>query len=184
MAASKPPAKRKREPRLLPLLADEQTQMAVISRWAEEDREKLELLAHQMGVADGPNRWYGLALALARKHEPGFKEVAQPGKWNDAVRGMLVVEIERLTGDRRLAGKRPDNPSHTATWAAEILRRRDEWADFLHGSVDPAEALRVQYSRFHKDRWADLARDAFKYHRHMNTIAEWESELRDALKLR
>ena len=181
MAASKPPAKRKRKPRLLPLLVDVQTQLAVISRWAEEDREQLELLAHQMGVADGPS-WYGLALALARKHEPWFKNVAQPGKWNDLVRGMLVVEIERLTGDKRLTGKRPENPLHTATWAAGILAQRPEWQDFLHGGVNPAEALRVKYSKMHRDKLAPMFRKAFKQDRLQDTIAEWDKQLRDALK--
>ena len=178
MATGKP---RARAPRRLPLLVDEEQQLAIIKGWEQEDHDQLGLLADDLGIADDPSRWYRLALALARKHEPAFKERAPQVKWTPVIRGLLVVAIERLTGDKRLTGKRPDNPSHTATWAAGILATRPEWLGFLHGGGDP-EALRVQYSKFHGDIWARLCRDAFKLHQLQGTIAEWDADLRDALK--
>lgn len=171
-----------RKPRKLPLLADETQQLEVIKRWAQEDDDQLARLADDLGIADDPGRWHRLALALARKYEPAFMERALQVKWTPVTRGMLVVEIERLTGDRRLTSKFPDNPSHTATWAAGILSKRPEWKDFLHGGEDPAEALRVQYSKFHRDKWAQVCRDAFKLHQLHKTVAKWEMELRDALE--
>ena len=191
MATGKPQARR--VPRQLPILADEAQKIEIIKQWVQEDHDQLALLAEDLGIADDLNRWYRLALALALKHEPAFKERAPQVKWTPVIRGMLVVEIERLTGDKRLTGKRPDNPSHTATWAAGILAARKpqphestvaghEWLEFLHGGADPAEALRVQYSKFHDDKWARLCRQAFKLHTRLDTIAEWDRDLRDALK--
>ena len=173
--------KSKRLPRLLPLLADEAEQLAIIERWGKEDRDQLAQLADDLGIANDPNRWFQLALALACKHEPSFQEQPQRGKWSTDTRALLVVEIERLTGDRRLTGKRKSNPSHTATWAAGVLAKRPEWAAFLHGRMDPAEALRVQYSKMHRNKWAGIYRDAFKWHQHLDTVSEWDIDLRDAL---
>ena len=181
MATDKPRASR--GPRRLPLLADEAQQLEIIRGWEQEDHDQLTKLAHDLKIADDPRRWYCLALALARKYEPAFRERAQQVKWTPVIRGLLVVEIERLTGDRRLTGQRPDNPSHTATWAAGVLSKRTEWIDFLHGGADPVEALRVQYSKFHGDKWAGVCRDSFKLHRHLDTIPEWDASLRDALTL-
>lgn len=181
MAENTARSKSKRLPRLLPLLADESEQLAVIAQWGKEDRDQLAQLADDLGIANDSNRWFQLALALALKHEPSFQEQTQRAKWSTHTRALLVVEIERLTGDKRLTGKRQSNPSHTATWAAGVLAKRHEWAAFLHGRMDPAEALRVQYSKMHREKWAQTYREAFKWHQHLDTVAEWDIDLRDSL---
>jgi hypothetical protein len=173
--------KSKRLPRLLPILADESEQLAIIARWEKEDRDQLVQLADDLGIENDSNRWFQLALALALKHEPSFQEKTQRAKWSTHTRALLVVEIERLTGDKRLTGKRQSNPSHTATWAAGVLAKRPEWAAFLHGRMDPAEALRVQYSKMHREKWARAYRDAFRWHQHSDTVAEWDTDLRVVL---
>ncbi|WP_144290192.1 hypothetical protein [Ideonella sp. A 288] len=184
MATRPPQAKSHRKPRRIPLLASEAERSAIMMRWVQEDDDQLVLLAEELGIADNPSRWYLLALALARKYEPAFREQRIPQtKWTWLTRGLLVVEVERLIADKRLAGneKCPANPGHTATWAAGILAKRPEWKNYLHGGKDPAEALRIQYSRFHKDPRAQAGRDWFRYHLLLKTVAEWDELLHDAL---
>ena len=177
MAANKGPLATRLEPRRLPWLADEATQLKTIDKWAQEDHDKLLLLCDEFGIADGPHRFYKLALALAREHRLGFQERKPVGKWTELTSGYLVVEVERLT-------KAPNRkPGHTPKWAAQQLAKRLEWRAFLGGNwLDPAEALRGRYHRFKGDRWARIARDAFKYHEYLGTISEWEMKLRDALR--
>ena len=177
MAAEKGPLQTKVELRRLPLLADKEQQLAVIQGWMAEDDKKLLLLCDELGVKDGPLRFYDLALALARKHCIGFQERAPLGKWTLMTRGFLFVEIERLTKSK------PKNPGHTVSWAADVLARRPEWTHFLgRNAADGGEALRVQYQSFKGDPWAKIFRKAFKWHEHEKTLAEWDAEVRDALR--
>lgn len=177
MATKKGPLQTRIEPRRLPLLADKAEQREVVFRWMDEDQKKLLLLCAAMGIPDGPDRYFNLALALARKHYVGFQQRVPAGKWNDLTRGYLVVEIERLTKDKRM------RPGHSVSWAADQLARRDEWADFLgDGGRDPGEALRVQYEKFSRDPFAEMWRKAFKWHTHQGTLAEWDINLKDALR--
>jgi hypothetical protein len=176
------PPKAKRPERLVPPLATDQERFALLARWDHEDIEDLQRLANDMGISEGPDRWYWLALALARKHEPEFKFQKTQRKWLEHRCMMLVVEIERLTGDERLTGKRSENPSRTAAWAAGVLAKRKEWSDFLNSPTNPAEALRVKYSKFHKTGFAVVARKAFKWHELNDDVAGWESEVRHALR--
>ena len=144
--------------------------MEIVEGWRNEDCEKLLLLCDAMGIADGPQRFYDLSLALARKHYAGFQQAAPLSKWTDLTRGYLVVEIERLTAQ-----------GHDAKAAAAVLARRPEWKSFSR-TGSGGEGLRVQYQDFKDDRWAKLMRDAFKLHVHQNTLAEWHEDLREALQ--
>ena len=171
------PLRTRIEPRRLPLFVDETRQLEVVCQWMEEDHQKLLLLCDEMGVPEGPDRFYQLSLELARKHCIGFQERIPQSKWTLVTRGCLVVEIERLTADRR------KQPGHTVTWAADILSRRDEWAEFLGGKGErPDEALRVQYQKFKRDPFAKIWRKAFKWHEYSDTLSEWETLLLDALR--
>ena len=171
------PLKVRVERRRLPLLASESKQLEVVDQWIKEDHKKLLLLCNEFEIADGPQRFYKLALALARKHYIGFQERTPLGKWTDITLGYLVVEIERLTADKR------KSPSHTASWAADVLASRPEWAEFLGGNaVDGGEALRVQYQSFRRNRWAAVMRDAYKWQVHQNKLAEWPADVIDALR--
>jgi hypothetical protein len=177
MAAKRGPLKTRLEPRRLPLLADEDAQLEVVRKWEDEDHQKLLLLCNEMGVPDGPQRFYLLSLALARKHIIGFQERIPQGKWTLKALGYLVTDIERLTADRR------SNPGHTVAWAADVLSRRKEWAEFLGGKgEDRGEALRWQYQNFKGHWWAKVMRDAFVFHEHQGTLSEWERRLREALR--
>ena len=175
MATKKGPLHTKVERRALPIFADKERQLAVIRGWMDEDHKKLLLLCDELGVVDGPMRFYDLALALARKYCVGFQEQTPPGKWTVLARCYLVVEVERLTKDKA------KNPGHTVSWAADVLANRPEWRDFL-GGKDPGEALRVQYQAFKNDRWAKTFRKAFKWHVHEDTLAEWHTNLQDVLR--
>ncbi len=170
MVAKKGPLHTKLEPRLLPLLVSEAEQRKVIQSWFDEDHEKLLLLCDAMGIADGPRRFYDLSLALARQHYAGFQQEVPTSKWTDLTRGYLVVEIERLTAE-----------GHDAKAAAGVLAGRPEWKSFSRTGKG-GEGLRVQYQDFKNDRWAEVMRDAFKWHEEKNSLAKWHDELLAALQ--
>ena len=171
MAANKGPLKTKLKPRYLPLLASAEEQLNVIRSWDKEDHDKLLLLCAEMGIDDGPRRFYDLALALARRQYAGFQQAAPLSKWTDVTRGYLVVEVERLT-----AG------GLDVKAAAGVLAGRPEWKAFLNKTRDGGEGLRVQYQNFKEARFAAVIREAFKYYEIQNTLDEWHKNLLGALK--
>ena len=177
MAPKKGPLNTKLERRRLPLLADEAKHSELKSQWRDEDHAKLLLLCDYMGIQAGPDRFYWLALALARKHYAGFQEITPKGKWTLETRGYLVVEIERLTADKR------KQSGHTVAWAADTLAKRTEWVEFTGGKgVDRGEALRVQYQAAKLQLWSKIMRQAFKWHSHNDTLPEWGAGLLEALR--
>ena len=177
MAAKNGPLHTKLEPRFLPLLADDAGQLEVIRNWQAEDHAKLLLLCDEFGIEDAPDRFHRLSLALARKHCIGFQQRTPKGKWTTLTHGYLVVEVERLTSDKR------KHPGHTVAWAAEVLSRRPEWVEFTGGArTNRAEALRVQYQAAKLQPWSKVIRKAYKWHHHHNTLPEWESDMVDALR--
>jgi len=182
MAASKGPLKTKLKPRHLPLLVSADEQLNVIRAWVKEDHDKLLLLCAEMGIDDGPSRFYDLSLALARKHHFAFQESRPLGKWTDIAGAYLVVEVERLTADSK--------PGHGELWACYQLIKRPEWREFLGMGDDPkdpqradsGEALRRQYQRFKNRPVAGVGRDAYKLHEMQGNIQEWETDLREVLR--
>ena len=177
MTAKKGPLQTKLKPRRLPLLLDDAGQLDVIRSWQDEDHAKLLLLCDDFGIEDGPARFYLLSLALARKHCIGFQELTPKGKWTPTTQGYLVVEIERLTADKR------KQRGHTVAWAADTLAKRTEWVEFTGGKgVDRGEALRVQYQAAKLQLWSKIMRQAFKWHSHNDTLPEWGAGLLEALR--
>lgn len=182
MATNKSPLKTKLKPRYLPLLAGAEKQLSVIREWENEDNGKLLLLCEEMGIDDGPRRFYKLSLALARKYHFAFQESRPLGKWTDTAGIYLVVEVERLTADSK--------PGHGELWACYQLIKRPEWMEFLGMGDDPkdpqtkdsGEALRKQYQRFKRGFWASIARDAYKLHEMQDNIPKWEADLKEALR--
>ena len=182
MAANKEPLKTKLKPRHLPLLVSAEEQLNVIRAWHREDHDKLLLLCVEMGIDDGPNRFYDLSLALAKKHHLAFQQSAPLGKWSDIAGAYLVVEVERLTVDA--------TPGHGELWACYQLIKRPEWREFLGMGDDPkephtkdsGEALRRQYQRFKKHPLAGVARDAYKLHEIQDSKREWEADLKEVLR--
>lgn len=167
----KGPLQTKLKPRYLPLLVNQAEQMAVIEGWRKEDREKMLLLCEELAISDGPDRFYNLALALARKQYAGFQQVAPLSKWTEVARGYLVVEVERLTAE-----------GLDVKAAASVLAGRPEWKAFLSNTRDGGEGLRVQYQKFKGDRIALVIRDAFKHFVVENRLEEWHKNLLEALE--
>jgi len=58
--------------------------------------------------------YYKLSIALARELYPERKKVARKVKWNDMIKGILVVEIERLTKSGNSSVVPPNKPLTTA----------------------------------------------------------------------
>lgn len=157
------------------------------TRWAdrlkaiqEEDNAKLRLLAEQYGIQSGPDMFRELALALARELCPERKKHGRRAKWTDLIKGVLVVEIERLM--------RPNDPAHGVEWACMQLKGREPWKSFLDkiesdfSSPDPQEALRQIYYGFRNNRWATISLKAFRLHEHEGTIEDWEQQVSDIVK--
>ena len=171
MTAGKGPLHKKINPRYLPIFATEEDRSMLINLWHQEDHEKLLLLCRDLGIADGPERFYRLSLTLARKSFAGFQQSIPRSKWNDITRGYLVVEIESLT-----AGGLP------ATKAATQLAKRPEWKAFLKSTTNGAEGLRVQYQAFKGAPFAKVMRKAYLFHVHCETMHEWHENLLEALR--
>lgn len=184
MATKKGALHTKLEPRRLPLLADDTRKLEIMRGWDDEDHAKLLLLCEELGIDDGPARFYFLALALARKQYPGFQVRKPTTKWTDWTGGYLVVEVKRLISDRR------QNPGHTVSWATDQLAKRSEWKEFLGGGQDRGEALRVQYARLKAKPWSRLMWRLFKMeqqvgaleNRQAELLENWQADLLDALK--
>ena len=186
MATNKGPLQTKLKPRRVPLLADTATQLEMVGQWQDEDRAKLLLLCNEFGIEDSPDRFYRLALALARKHCVGFRESCPTNKWTDLTGGYLVVEVNRLTADRRRS------PGHTVSWATDQIAKRAEWAAFLGGrGEDRGEALRVQYQAFQAKPWSNLMWGLFKDWENVRQLGlevatrdsfDWHTRLLDALR--
>ena len=176
MATKKGALHAKLEPCRLPLLADDTQKLEIMRAWDDEDYAKMLLLCNELGIEEGPARFYFLALALARMHYPGFRERKPTSKWTDLTGGYLVVEVNRLIRDRR------QNPSHSVSWATDQLAKRPEWKEFLGGSQDRGEALRVQYARLKEKPWSRLMWRLFKAWQQIGTAESWQADFLDALK--
>lgn len=147
---------------------------------AAEDLAKLLVLCQHYGIQESPIRFYQLALALAREVYPEPKKRGRKSKWTVLNQGLLVVEIERL--------KSPDDPTHGAEWACKVLAKREPWKSFLEAkestssSPNPGESLRKIYFSFRDDKWAELMRDAFRFHEYEGTIGGWDRRISDWVK--
>ena len=166
----------KRKPGLLSrALIDEASMREFVAQYVEEDHSKLVMLCRHYGIQDGPAMFYQLSLALAQEIYPEPRPRGRKSKWTELIKGALVVEVERVV--------KPDDQSRGVAWACGVLANREPWKSFLEvkeGSSfgpDPSEALRKVYFDFRGDKWAAIIRDAFNYHKHEGTIAEWEARL-------
>jgi hypothetical protein len=174
--------KTKVEIRRIPLDASQAEIDRLEHEWQLEDFRKLKLLCDELGIPDGPERFYTLALELARRLYPGFQEIAPKGKWSTLRLAYLVVEIERLTG--KLGISASATAKHSAKSAAAVLAKRPEWLAVLGANrTDPGEALRVQYASFKDEKWASVMRDAFETYEINNALAKWQLDMADALKM-
>jgi hypothetical protein len=163
-------------PRPIGYLASEEQRAKWSEDWAAEDLGKLDALREHYGIEPGPHQYMALSLAMAREFVPGFQEEAKkgrPAKWDSVTKGILVVEVRRLVVPRTAQGP---------TWACKQLASQKHWADFLEGkdaavilSTEPAEALRQIYQSFRNDRFANVAWDAYRWHRQTDTLEEWET---------
>lgn len=169
------------EPRILGLLTSDEVKKKR-AKWVEEDFAKLRLLCKHYGIQESVSMYVQLSLALAQEVVPAFKEKVKRGrktKWDDFAKGCLVVEIERLI--------KPNSRAHGPKWAATQLAKREPWKSFIKANEadattpNPAEVLRKNYEEF-KNHWlAKVMRDAFGWHEHEGTVAEWDRELAERL---
>jgi ribosomal protein RSM22 (predicted rRNA methylase) len=158
------------------LLASEEQRNRLIRERVDEEFLRMSALAEKMDIPNGPGRWYAVALSLARLHIPELRPIKHDGRatvWGDFELGVLVVEMEREIAST--------TPRKSIADAARSLARRSPWKDLLapwqegqtHSS-DPGEAIRKQYNNGKKNRFAQVARDSFKYSVAMNTPEYWQ----------
>lgn len=176
MATRKPAAKGMPPPPHLTYywhFANEQERAAAIREYIEDEYCRMVALADSLGIPNNLNRWYTLALHLAREHVPELgeaKRIGSPKKWGNFELGVLAVEIERALqrGERTIGS------------AAAVLAKREPWKSFLqvkggtYLGPDPVAALVKQYSIAGKAPFTSIVRKAFKYHEATDTVAEWD----------
>ena len=138
-------------------------------------------LCQQYGITEGSHkiRLWHLAYALACELYPEPKKRGRKQKWASWKKGVLVVEVERLT--------KPDGTVHSVGWACKRLAKREPWVSFLKLSGgdsghDPAEALRQTYYGFRDSSGASLMRDYFQKHECEGDIEGWEKQVIDSVK--
>lgn len=147
--------------------------------------ERQETIAHKMtalrahyGIADGPDCWYQLCLAMAEERYPGFriKTGRKPEKWTGLVILMLAGEMKRELEDGASSQRE----------AAEQLAAREPWESFLAWGAhnikdrDPAANLLHQYTHM-ADGLKRVGGEVYRFHALQNTVAEWDDRVRDAL---
>lgn len=168
------------ESRKLGLLLSTAQSLEQIRAWRNEDDQKLLFLCHHYEISTGPDMFKELALVLARELYPEEKKRGRKSKWVEAIKAVLVVEIERLV--------KPHNANFGVEWACKQLAKREPWKSFLEikesevSSVDPAEALRKVYFNFRANLWVKTARGAFLYHEQEGDIDGWENLLTDFVR--
>ena len=155
----------------LGLLATEQQRVAHDMAMLEEELRRLELLLRHYRVSDGPDRWFMLALALAREHVPGFGRAQPPGRkpTSTGPLGMFaayaVVCIDRL---------RDADPRLTIVDAAAALSEMSPWKQ----ARKTTEALRVMYHRGRKDgRALRLLLNAIAFEKTIDAVGRTEAEI-------
>lgn len=162
------------------LLCDDEGISRQIKEWVDDDHGKLLMLCKHYGIKEDVGMFYQLALTLAREIYPEPKKRGRKSKWTILIKGVLVVEVERLM--------RPDDPAYGVEWACTQLSKREPWASFIEkkesGTLapDPTEALRQTYYDFRNDPWANISRDAFRMHEHERTITEWDKRVGDSVR--
>jgi hypothetical protein len=146
-----------------------------IQAWEKEDEQKLRLLCRSYEIATSPDMYKRLALELARKLYPEKKKRGRKSKWIEAIKGVLVVEVERLMSH--------GNINRSVEWACNTLAKREPWTSFLEikessdSSPDPAEVLRKIYFEFRETLWVTTARKASLYYEQEGDRAGWEDLL-------
>ncbi|HEY8036488.1 MAG TPA: hypothetical protein VIF37_12980 [Methylobacter sp.] len=165
------PPYEKRLPGLLPSPDD----LDRFKKYENEDMLRMQTLCFKHGIQESPSMWYDLALILARELYPERKKAGRKSKWTDLNKCYVVVEIERMMG----------GGVKTVDSAAYQLSKKEPWRSFIETkdldttSADPGEVLRKIYFSTHKDKWADMWRDAFCYHELTGSIDLWDKIIFD-----
>lgn len=164
------------ETRKLSLLDLRETTLETLTDWERDDLERMNLLREELGVpemADKEAMWFQVALALARRLKRAPKSKGRDPKWTDLVRGVLVVEVDRIVEGKRFGA--------SVSQACSDLAKKLPWRDFLEqidskraSSSDPKEALRKQYQEGRRTTWLKAVRAAYLMHRETNTLQEWD----------
>jgi hypothetical protein len=153
--------------------------MTLRTQWEEQDRARVEALCDQYGIPPDPDRFYRLALLLARQLHPEPKPPARKKKWTAPIKAMFVIEVDRLVRD---------DPAHGLSWACKQLARQERWRDFLEGD-EPEENLRQNYYKFKKTSRGSInmslhvMREQFKECQESGNLKEWEAIVDTALLL-
>jgi hypothetical protein len=168
-------------PRREGLLLRSEERQKLRQKWLEEDDRKLALLLQHYEIQKGPGMYRELSLKLARQFVPGFIEQKKRGrksKWTEEIKGILVVEIERLVD--------PKDKKRGPKWAAKQLCQKEPWASFIENldtdetTPDPGEALRRKFYNFRGKGWANLMRDLFDCYESTDDLAKWDRLVEEA----
>lgn len=165
--------------RKLGLLLDDEQVKDQITKWEEEDFEKLDKLCEIYKIIDGPDKYKYLALELARKLFPELKKKGRVKKWEKSSYACLYVEVKRIT--------EIDKEEDTIEKACLCLAKKKVWNNFMQDGLieysikDIAENLRKRYYQARKSvdennfegKWCKVMFDAFSYHEYKGDRNGW-----------
>lgn len=130
------------------LLAEHSAYEAEALRITNEMLSKLPDLFKAHGVAE--NNYFGLVLALAKEHVPGFKVTnpsGRPTEWDDIDKAEFKLDMDTIR----------DKTSFSVVEAIKQVIRLDHWREKTRPMNVPA--LEVRYYRADA-RWVNIIRDA------------------------
>jgi hypothetical protein len=156
------------EKRKLGLLMTDEQKIERIQKWDDEDFEIMLKLCEEHGVTS----WYGLALKLAKELYTERKKKGRKTKWDDYAKGVLVVEVERLSKDTKTIESACYQLSKIEPWKSFVEKKESS-----NTAPDAGAALNEQYADFKNDKWAEISRNAYFYHVETNKIDEWEKQV-------
>lgn len=162
-------------PGLITTLELERARLERIAKLDLDDyRRMLDLcIKFNIDLGKGESIWYDLALILARELYPEPKKKGRKTKWTQTKGAVLVVEMERLMGEKE------PSKQYIQSVAYE-LSKQEPWKSFIEAkesgetSADPGEALRKVYFSFKNKWWTHICRDGFQYHVQTQDIEGWD----------
>lgn len=183
-AGAESPLEKPLEPIKLGLLADDAAINHAASERAAAEWDRMQALLEHFAIDPAsPDKWYSLALRLAREHLPAFREAAKrgaPRRWDEVRLGYLHAEVDALKEAGLSVEDACRKLSQVSVWAAFLEPSQKDAARTL--GPDPAEALRRAYFAGCDARWVSICKDARQYDLLVGGEERWLKSLEDALK--
>lgn len=114
---------------------------------------------------------FDLCIAMGRKLHPQKVTVGRPKIWTDEIKGILVVEMERLL---------QKNPSFSVEQATKILSKKKPWISFIGSNAssgDRAEVIKQHYYTSKDKKNTQRIRNVYESLVNIDSEDLWEKTL-------